>query len=59
MAPNSLMAILLGMALGGMLATAMRALVITFLGTWFFDVNFVVTSYLQLFAVFMLTMVAL
>jgi ABC-2 type transport system permease protein len=58
MAPNSLMAILLGMALGGMLATAMRALVITFLGTWFFDVNFVVTSYLQLFAVFMLTMVA-
>jgi ABC-2 type transport system permease protein len=59
MAPNSLMAILLGMALGGMLATAMRALVITLLGTWFFDVNFVVTSYLQLFAVFMLTMVAL
>jgi ABC-2 type transport system permease protein len=59
MAPNSLMAILLGMALGGMLATAMRALVITLLGTWFFDVNFVVTSYLQLFAVVMLTMVAL
>ena len=59
MAPNSLMAILLGMALGGMLATAMRALVITVLGSWFFDVNFVVSSYLQLFAVFMLTMVAL
>ncbi|HUF39869.1 MAG TPA: ABC transporter permease [Anaerolineales bacterium] len=59
MAPNSLMAILLGMALGGMLATTMRALVITVLGSWFFDVNFVVTSYFQLFAVFMLTMVAL
>lgn len=59
MAPNSLMAILLGMALGGMLATAMRALVITLLGSWFFDVHFVVSSYLQLFAVFMLTMVAL
>jgi ABC-2 type transport system permease protein len=59
MAPNSLMAILLGMALGGMLATTMRALVITVLGSWFFDVNFVVTSYLQLFAVFLLTMVAL
>jgi ABC-2 type transport system permease protein len=59
MAPNSLMAILLGMALGGMLATTMRALVITVLGSWFFDVNFIVSSYLQLFAVFMLTMVAL
>ncbi len=59
MAPNSLMAILLGMALGGMLATTMRALVITVLGSWFFDVNFVVTSYLLLFAVFLLTMVAL
>lgn len=59
MAPNSLMAILLGMALGGMVATAMRALVITFLGSWFFDVNFVVSSYFQLFAVFLLTMVAL
>jgi ABC-2 type transport system permease protein len=59
MAPNSLMAILLGMALGGMLATAMRALVITVLGSWLFNVDFVVTSYLQLFAVFLLTMVAL
>ena len=59
MAPNSMMAILLGMALGGMLATAMRALVITLLGSWFFEVNFVVSSYIQLFAVFLLTMVAL
>lgn len=59
MAPNSMMAILLGMALGGMLATAMRALVITLLGSWFFEVNFVVSSYAQLFAVFLLTMVAL
>lgn len=59
MAPNSLMAILLGMALGGMLATAMRALVITVLGSLMFGVTFVVSSYLQLFAVFLLTMVAL
>ncbi len=59
MAPNSLMAILLGMALGGMLATALRALVITLLGSWFFDVNFAVSNYTQLFAVFLLTMVAL
>lgn len=59
MAPNSLMAILLGMALGGMLATALRAFVITILGSWFFDVHFVISSYIQLFAVFLLTMVAL
>lgn len=59
MAPNSLMAILLGMALGGMVATAMRALVITVLGSWLFDVHFAVTSFLQLFTVFLLTMVAL
>lgn len=59
MAPNSMMAILLGMALGGLLATALRALVIIVLGSWFFDVQFAVTSFLQLLAVFMLTMVAL
>ncbi len=59
MAPNSLMAILLGMALGGLLATTLRALVITILGSWLFGVHFVVSSYLQLFAVFTLTMVAL
>lgn len=59
MAPNSLMAILLGMALGGMLATTMRALVITVLGSWFFNVQFAVQSFVQLFAVFTLTMVAL
>ncbi len=59
MAPNSLMAILLGMALGGLLATTMRAFVITVLGSWMFGVQFVISSYLQLFAVFSLTMVAL
>jgi ABC-2 type transport system permease protein len=59
MAPNSLMAILLGMALGGLLATCLRAFIITVLGSWFFDVSFQVSNYLQLFAVFTLTMVAL
>lgn len=59
MAPNSMMAILLGMALGGMLATAMRAVAVTLLGMWMFDVTFTVSSYLQLFLVFMLAMVAL
>lgn len=59
MAPNSLMAILLGMALGGMFATTLRALVILVLGTWLFNIEFAVSSFLLLFAVFTLTMAAL
>lgn len=59
MAPNSMMAILLGMALGGMLATAMRAVAIILLGTWMFHVQFVVGGFLQLAAVFLLAMTAL
>lgn len=58
-APNSLMAILLGMALGGMLATLVRATIIMVLGSWLFDVEFAVASFGQLFAVFALTMAAL
>lgn len=59
MAPNSLMAILLGMALGGMLATALRAIAIMVLGSILFQVQYEVASFFQLFMVFMLTMVAL
>lgn len=59
MAPTSLMAILLGMALGGMLATSLRAALILALGTWLFQIPFAVSSYAQLFAVFLLTMTAL
>ena len=59
MAPNSMMAILLGMALGGMLATALRALAITLLGSLLFNVEYSVSSFPQLFAVFMLAMTAL
>lgn len=59
MAPNSMMAILLGMAMGGMLATTMRALVILILGSWLFNVQYVVVSFVQLFAVFLLAMLAL
>ena len=58
-APNQMMAILLGMAMGGMLATALRAFVIIFLGTILFNVAFVISSFLQLFLVFMLSMTAL
>ena len=59
MAPNSMMAILLGMALGGMLATGLRAAAILVLGSWLFGVQFQVVSFMQLFIVFLLTMVAL
>jgi ABC-2 type transport system permease protein len=59
MAPNSLMAILLGMALGGLFATTQRALVITLAGIFLFDVQIQISNYFLLFAVFMLTMVAL
>jgi len=59
MSPSSLMAILCGMALGGMLATMLRAIVIIVLGAWLFDIQFAVSSFLQLIAVFTLTMVAL
>lgn len=59
MAPNSMMAILLGMALGGMFASTLRALVIVILGSWIFQVSFAVSSFIQLFAVFTLALIAL
>jgi ABC-2 type transport system permease protein len=59
MAPNSMMAILLGMALGGMLSTCARALVIVLLGSWWFGVTYAVADVFQLFGVFLLTMAAL
>ncbi|MBT3388869.1 MAG: ABC transporter permease [Chloroflexi bacterium] len=59
MAPNSMMAILLGMALGGLVATTLRALAITILGSWLFQIPYQVTSFWQLFLVFTLAMIAL
>ncbi|MBK5108901.1 MAG: ABC transporter permease [Anaerolineales bacterium] len=59
MAPNSMMAILLGMALGGMLMTALRATAILVIGSLLFGVEYQVVSFWQLLTVFMLTMVAL
>lgn len=59
MAPNSMMAVLLGMALGGLVATTIRAVAIIALGTLMFNVQFTVTSFSQLFAVFFLAMTAL
>jgi len=59
MAPNSLMAILLGMAIGGLVATALRAVAIIVLGSLLFQVQYSVTSFTQLLAVFFLAMTAL
>lgn len=59
MSPASLMAILFGMALGGMLATTLRAGVIIVLGSLLFGIKFVVVDFLQLFTVFVVTMAAL
>ncbi len=59
MAPNSLMAVLLGMAVGGLVATTIRAVAIIVLGTLMFNVQFTVMSFSQLFAVFFLAMTAL
>jgi ABC-2 type transport system permease protein len=59
MAPNSMMAILLGMALGGLVATALRAVAIIALGSLMFNVQYTVTSFTQLLLVFFLAMTAL
>ena len=59
MSPNSMMAVLLGMALGGMVATTLRALVIMLLGSFMFHVQYAVASFWQLVAVFLLAMTAL
>ncbi|OGO62081.1 MAG: ABC transporter [Chloroflexi bacterium RBG_19FT_COMBO_49_13] len=59
LSPASMMAILLGMALGGMFSTSLRALMIILLGSLFFNVQYAIGSFAQLFAVFILAMVAL
>jgi ABC-2 type transport system permease protein len=58
-APNSMIAILLGMALGGMVSTLMKSIIILVVGSWIFQVQYVLVNPLQLFAVFALSMTAL
>ncbi len=58
-APGSLMAVLAGMALGGMVMTFVRAAAVLIAGMLLFDVSFVPTSWWALAAVFLLTMAAL
>ncbi len=59
MAPNSMMAILLGMAVGGMFATSLRAAAVVLIGSVIFQVQYVVVSLPALLAVFFLAMTAL
>ncbi len=58
-APISMMSILLGMAVGGLLATCLRASVVLLIGAWLYGVVFTVDQWLLLFGVFALTMAAL
>jgi ABC-2 type transport system permease protein len=58
-APTSRMAILLGMAFGGIVATSVRALVVLTVGSLLFGVSFAAANWWQLALVFVLTMVAL
>lgn len=59
MAPNSMMAILLGMALGGIVATTLRAAAILLVGSLVFHVQYAVGNLPALVAVFLLTLAAL
>jgi ABC-2 type transport system permease protein len=59
MAPNSMMAILLGMALGGMLATSLRAIAVVIVGSIVFQVQYAIVGLPELLAVFFLAMTAL
>jgi len=58
-APGPLTGILLGMAVGGLFATTLRAAVIILLGSLLFQVKYVFTDLESLLAVFFLCMVAL
>ncbi|HPO59522.1 MAG TPA: ABC transporter permease [Anaerolineaceae bacterium] len=57
--PANMMAILLGMAVGGLVATLIRAAVIILLGSLLFQVSYAVTSLGLLLLIFFLAMTAL
>ena len=57
--PTSRMAILMGMALGGIVSTTIRATAILLAGIFVFGVHYTVVSWWQLLLVFFLTMIAL
>lgn len=59
MAPTSRMAILLGMAVGGIVATTFRAAVVILVGSLIFQVSFTIERIPELIGVFLLTLLAL
>ncbi len=59
MAPNSMMAVLLGMAVGGMFSTFIRAIVIVGIGSLLFHVQYSIANFWQLAAIFFAAMTAL
>ncbi len=59
LSPVNMTAILLGMAVGGLVATTLRAAAILLLGSLAFKVQYAVSSFPQLIAVFVLSMTAL
>ena len=59
MSPSSMMAILLGMAVGGLFASSLRAVAVIALGSLMFQVQYSITSFTQLILVFILAMTAL
>ena len=59
MSPSPMMAILLGMAVGGLFASTLRALAVIALGSLLFKVQYSVVSFTQLTLVFFLAMTAL
>jgi len=58
-APAQMMAILLGMAIGGLVATLIRALGVVIIGSLIFHVSYEISSLGMLVLVFFLTMIAL
>lgn len=58
-APMSIMSVLLGMAVGGLVMSSTRAIVVLAIATLLYQVQFAVDQWLLLFAVFVLTLSAL
>ena len=58
-APISLMSVLFGMAIGGLLASCVRAAVVLLIGSWLYGVVFAIDQWALLLAVFFLTLAAL
>jgi ABC-2 type transport system permease protein len=59
LSPANMMAILLGMALGGLVATTIRAFIVILAGSLLFQVHYAISSFWQLILVFFLSMTAL